>query len=173
MLMAIMLFQSTGMYLMHSVQVAYVRHEMKQRIKAGVPEADLVLLKIAKSEEENSDIFEREHSREFRYYGQMYDVMRLEDKGDTTYYTCIHDVKESKLFERLDRMVLDQLSENEDQKKHREMMLGFFTKVYLPTHIPDAKYFNSKVKSVFTYRDFFSEKHCHDFIEPPRYVSFS
>ncbi|WP_417589158.1 hypothetical protein [Owenweeksia hongkongensis] len=171
--MAIMLFQSTGMYLMHSVQVAYVRHEMKQRIKAGVPEADLVLLKIAKSEEENSDVFEREHSREFRYYGQMYDVMRLEDKGDTTYYTCIHDVKESKLFERLDRMVLDQLSENEDQKKHREMMLGFFTKVYLPNYIPEIEHFNAQVKSDFVYHDFFSEKHTLDPSEPPRFVFFS
>lgn len=158
---------------MHTVQVAYVRHEMKQRIKAGVPEEDLVLLKIAKSEEENSDIFERMHSREFRYYGQMYDVMRLKEKGDTTYYTCIHDVKESKLFERLDRMVLEQLSEDKDEQRQQELMLGFFTKVYLPSFIPELTYFNTKAESTFAYQGSYSEKHSQDIGEPPRFMFFS
>lgn len=158
---------------MHTAQVAYVRHEMKQRIKAGVPEEDLVLLKIAKSEEENSDVFERMHSREFRYNGQMYDVMRLEDKGDTTYYTCIHDVKESKLFERLDSMVLDELNKDEGEKSQREMMLNFFTKVYLPNYIPEIEHFNTQAKSVFVYLNLFSEKHSQDIGEPPRFMFFS
>lgn len=173
MLLAIMLFQSTGLYLLHTVQVEFVRHEMKQRIKAGVPESDLVVLKIAKAEEEDSEIFEREHSREFRYKGEMYDVMRIVQLEDTTIYTCIHDVKESNLFEQLDKMVLNELSEDDDEKRHREMMLGFFQKVYLPTSIPKVEDFSSEVKSVFTYFDFFSEKHSPDPGEPPRFMLLS
>ena len=65
-----MLVQSTGLYLMHELQVSFVRHEMKQRIKAGVPEEDLVVLRISRSEELDANVFERKHSLEFRYKGE-------------------------------------------------------------------------------------------------------
>lgn len=167
-----MLFQSTGLYLLHTVQVGLVRHEMKQRIKAGVPEEDLVVLKITKSEEENPQVFERKHSREFLYKGEMYDVMRSSQVGDTTIYTCIHDVKESRLFARLDRMVLDELNGNENQKKHREMMLGFFQKVYLSSVSPALIFFPPEIESLFGYSDSYSEKHSLDPVEPPRCMLF-
>jgi len=157
---------------MHSVQLAHVRHEMKQRIKAGVPEEDLVLLKIAKAEEQNSEVFERIHSREFRYKGEMYDVIRLEEKGNTTYYTCIHDVKESKLFEQLDEMVVKTLTEDTRERHQQEIMLGFFTKVYLPGVRPELSYFQTKAKSVFAYYASFSEKHSSELGEPPRFMFF-
>lgn len=165
-----MLFQSTGMYLMHSVQVAYVRHEMKQRIKAGVPEEDLVVLKITKQEEQNPDIFERIHSREFRYRGEMYDIMRVKKSADTTWYTCIHDVKESKLFENLENIVAWHLSHDKQEKKRQEIMLGFFTKVYLVACVQDEHALLKKQAACFSYHDIFSEKHCPEWVEPPRFT---
>lgn len=168
--MGLMLFQSTGLYLMHQVQVSYVRHEMKQRIKAGVPEDELVVLKISKSEELDEDIFEREHSREFRYKGQMYDVIRLVEQGDTTVYTCIHDVKESGLFEALDRMVNEELNEDDDEKRQREMMLGFFQKVYLPVATVEMNLHGSTLSSNFAYSDIVSEEHIIKAAEPPQFM---
>lgn len=121
------------------------RHEMKQFIKAGVPEEDRVILKIAKQTESNLEIFEWEHSREFRYKGEMYDVLSREEHGDTTYYSCIHDVKESGLFKELDDLVTRFMNEEDDSQQ--EFFSGFFEKVYLRYSPP--KPFHAEVKEQF------------------------
>lgn len=120
------------MGLIFSVQIADARHEIKQRIKNGVPEEDRVLLKIPVSlEEEPNDIFQRKHSREFRYKGEMYDILKQERHGDTTWYTCIHDVKESGLFKDLDKKVNNYLSSNPEHRQQRGLAYAFFHQQYL------------------------------------------
>lgn len=167
-LATIVLFQSSGLYLVHSIQLHFVRHEMKQLIKAGVPEEDLVLLKITEAEEQNPDIFEREHSREFRYRGEMYDVIRQHTVGDTTFYTCIHDVKESRLFDKLDRLVMEELNEDEDRKKQHDLAFNFFTTDYLPPAAEIVLNTTVSTKMRFQYSKIYSDKHLLDLLEPPR-----
>jgi len=47
----------------------------------------------------------------------MYDIVSKENKIDTTYYFCIHDVKESKLFANLDMMIKNEMNNPEKEKK--------------------------------------------------------
>ena len=42
---------------------------------------------------------------EFRRDGKLYDVVRTRISGDTTYFTCINDTQEEKLFADLDNHV--------------------------------------------------------------------
>lgn len=109
-----------------------MRHEMKQRIKQGVPEEQRVVIKITPEIEENAEMFTRMHSREFRFMGEMYDVLHSEKSGDTTLYTCIHDVKESGLFNDLDRLVIYQINHNPHERESRELAFSFFNQHYLP-----------------------------------------
>ncbi len=105
-MVALLLIQMQGTWLVFKLQQTAIRHEVKQQIKAGVPASDLVVLRIAKVWEETHNArFEREHSKEFRFDGEMYDIISSQDEGDTTVYVCIHDVKESGLFANLDCMI--------------------------------------------------------------------
>ena len=106
----------------------------------------------------------------FAIKAKMYDVIRVKDLGDTTIYICIHDVKESGLFQVLDRMVHDELNKNEGQKKQREMILGFFQKLYLP--VPELQIGHSATDSdvTFVYLAFVSEKYISEVGEPPQFM---
>jgi len=121
------------MGLVFSLQIRAARHEIKQRIKAGVPEEDQVLLKIPMALEQTpNSTFVRIHSREFRYKGEMYDILKKEIRGDTTWYTCIHDVKESGIFKDLDKRVTNFLANNPGQKHQSQFAFSFFHQQYVP-----------------------------------------
>lgn len=96
---------------------------IKQQIKAGVPEADLVQLKIAKSwEQGDNDRFERKHSREFKFDGEWYDVVKSEDLGDSTLYYCIHDIKEGQLFAQLEEITQSVMDSDSVSEKRAQII---------------------------------------------------
>lgn len=128
--MLLLILQMQGPWLIFKIQQHAVRSEIKQQLKAGVPEDELVKLKIAKVwEEESNDRFEREHSKEFRFDGEWYDVMRSQDLGDTTLYVCIHDVKEGKLFEQLEALTEAEMNQTQ-QQENRSMAISSFISDY-------------------------------------------
>jgi hypothetical protein len=92
-----------GTYLVFKHRQFNIRKEIKRQIKWGASEDDLVLLKIPRElEEKPNKQFKRIHSREFRFEGEMYDIVRQEARGDTTWYWCIWDEEETALFAGLD-----------------------------------------------------------------------
>lgn len=122
-LLQLMLFQSAGYLLIFKVQQTQIRREIKQRIKAGVSETELVLLKIPRTLEENpNNVFRRIHAREFRYHGNMYDIVRSEQHGDVTWYYCLSDEKETRLFANLDEYVNRDMHHNPEQQKQTERL---------------------------------------------------
>jgi len=120
-----------GTWIVFKLQQTAVRYEVKQQIKAGVPKSDLVTLHIAKVWEETPNArFEREHSKEFRFDGEMYDIIRSMDEGDTTVYICIHDVKESGLFADLERLIEEEIDQPIN-KKSRESLQQLIAAKYV------------------------------------------
>jgi len=116
-----MFLQPPGYLLIFKIQQYQIRKEIKQRIKAGVPENELVLLKIPRAlEEKPNPVFQRIHEREFRYEGKMYDIVRREIHGDTTWYYCVSDEKETVLFANLDELVNRETSQNPQRRQQSE-----------------------------------------------------
>ncbi len=141
-----MLIQSAGHLLVFKVQQAQIRREIKQQIKAGVAEEELVLLKIPGVLEESSNpVFQRIHSREFRYKGRMYDIIRQVDHGDITWYYCIVDVKESGLFASLENSIKFELHHSTERKKQSERVLRLLAGLYINDFDNSEKvYFNDE-----------------------------
>lgn len=130
-MVALLLIQMQGTWLVFKLQQTAIRHEVKQQIKAGVPASDLVVLRIAKVWEETHNArFEREHSKEFRFHGEMYDIIHSRDEGDTTVYICIHDVKESGLFADLERLTEEKIDQPIN-KKSRESLQQLIAAKYV------------------------------------------
>lgn len=138
---------------MFSIQLGQVRHRVKQQIKAGVPERERILLKIPHKEEfAGNGVFVRRHEGEFRYKGEMYDVLTAEDHGDTTWYWCIHDVHESGLFKDLNSRIDQYLRTHPRQQKNRELVLGLLHLQYL--HSSDRFDLNRPHKATESHRFF-------------------
>jgi hypothetical protein len=131
-LLLFMLLQAAGYLLVFEIQKHAIRREIKQQIKAGVPEAELVLLKFV--EGKSYPAFQRVHAREFRYQGKMYDVVRQESRGDTTWYYCIADEKETQLFANLEELVERDLGQNPGRQERIERLLSFFSLLFFHSH---------------------------------------
>jgi hypothetical protein len=80
-----------------------IRHAIKQRIKAGVPEGDRVVFLFTARELDDLDW--EEERREFRRNGRMYDVVESHQLPEGTIkLACIDDEQETRLFVRLDSL---------------------------------------------------------------------
>lgn len=94
---------------------------------AGLDPEELVLLKFTSLEAQTK--LRWEHSKEFEYRGQMYDVVSYETKGDSIFYRCWWDHKETQLNKRLKILVakaLDQDKNNGDALLNLHFFLGTF-----------------------------------------------
>lgn len=92
-----------GVFIVFKYEQTLVKKEVKRRIKFGIPENERLLFSIPKwMEETPNKEFKRIHKGEFRYKGEMYDILYAKEDADTTHYIVIHDPKESNLFARLD-----------------------------------------------------------------------
>ncbi len=108
-----------------------IKKAIKRQIKKGVNDEDLVLLKIAKVLENTSnEDFERIHSKEFRYKGEMYDIVRFEDRGSETWYWCIWDREETALFAALPELLKRAWSQDPMQEQTTERVMLFFKSLF-------------------------------------------
>ena len=94
---------------------------------AGLDPAELVLFKFTRLEAQTK--LRWEHSKEFEYRGQMYDVVSSETKGDSIFYRCWWDHKETQLNKKLNILVakaLDQDQNNGEALLNLHFFLGTF-----------------------------------------------
>ncbi|RLD56630.1 MAG: hypothetical protein DRJ01_14970 [Bacteroidetes bacterium] len=100
-----------------------IKKEVKHQIKQQVPFDELVLLEIPfKLEKTGNSTFKRIHKGEFMYKGKMYDIVKSYVKNDTTFYYCINDAKEEKLFKDLDKHIENYINTNR-AKNHNKVKI--------------------------------------------------
>lgn len=81
-----------------------VRREVENHIVSGMEDGDMVVLRF--SREEARTKLRWEHPREFEYNRQMYDVVEKTTAGDTIYFRCLWDKKETRLKRRMEELAL-------------------------------------------------------------------
>jgi hypothetical protein len=130
-LLAVLLLPLAGTYTAFKIRQYKIHKTIKRQIKRGVKEADLVLLKIHRDyEEKENSRFKRIHSKEFRFDGEMYDIVRQEQQGDTTFYWCVWDKEETTLFADLGKMVQKAMGANPEQKKDSDQLSKFLSSLF-------------------------------------------
>ena len=85
-----------GYYIWFSIRQNKVQKEIRQEVREGLKEEDLSLIIVPDGEE--SGIAWVESGREFRYQGEMYDVVKTIIQNQKIYYYCIRDFKEKQLI---------------------------------------------------------------------------
>lgn len=173
MLLGLLLLQLQGPWIIFKLQQQAIRSQIKQQLKTGVPAEDLVTLRIARAwEEKGNDRFQRIHAGEFRFDGEMYDIVRTEVRGDTTYYTCIHDVRESGLFARLDEMTAESLQEPAMAGK-RNRIIEWLSLEYCASGITVPRAGNGFTVPHPVYAEHYSSVSRDHISPPPEYICFN
>jgi len=121
-------FNLAGYYAVFKTLQYQMRVEIKTRIKESVPEGELVLITVRRGEEARLHWLD---GHEFRYQGNMYDVVRHYSTDDAHYYVCINDKQEERLFKNFDQYVTTQCNTEGVPKKAANPFKGII-KDYVP-----------------------------------------
>lgn len=109
-----------------------VKHEVKQKLIAGLEKNQLILLKF--SLKEAVEQLEWEHSREFEYSDAMYDVVERTATSDSVTFLCWPDNKETKLNKQLAMLLMhaldvDPITKNQQQVLNKILKTLYYTKI--------------------------------------------
>ncbi|NVN93848.1 MAG: hypothetical protein HXX18_01055 [Bacteroidetes bacterium] len=126
-LLNIILFHLGGYYIWYSV-LQYASHrEIKQEIRRGLKDKDLVLIEI--SDNNKSSVNWKENDKEFAFNGEMYDVVSIKKLKNKVQYYCINDHREEKLIAEFKK---NHNSEKQTDKKIRtEFNVQFFAQLFV------------------------------------------
>lgn len=150
------------LYLQYEKSV--VRREVKWKMIGGLDKEELVLLKFSK--EETISELRWEHSKEFEYKGQMYDIVSQEIKGDSIFYRCWWDYEETKLNKKLKKLVANALDQDENSRD-AHFNLHFYLWSFFCTELFDWQLVPIQ-KAMVVYQDFIDAKHFDSLrISPP------
>ncbi len=103
------------------------KYEINNSLEERIIKEDLVFFEFS---EEELESLEWEHQSEFKYLGNMYDIVHRKKKGKSIQLWCYQDDFEKELKEKITRFFAfgfeDDLQKNEKQKKLTHFFKGLF-----------------------------------------------
>ncbi len=107
---------------------AQVKEAVAATIRKGLPPAEVVRLSfsVASARQE----LDWEHSREFAYHGQMYDIIAVDWEGDSVHYTCYWDHAESLIKNELKQFWMGIFQSDPLQQAASARWFCYFTQLY-------------------------------------------
>ena len=106
----------------YHLQRRAVRHEMKDRILAGLPES--VLTRFVYTDDQYAELDLLDGGREIRSEGVMYDIVRIQRLHGKVIIEAARDDKETKLMADLDRMVEQRAAADKEGQQQRQRIIG-------------------------------------------------
>lgn len=136
-LLILLLVPATATFLYLYWRKLEIREEVKEQMIDGLEEDQLVLLKFTEADAHRQ--LRWEHAGEFEYQRQMYDIVRRELKGDTTYYYCWLDKAETQLNRQLEQLVAEVCQEEEPHERSQYIRLFDFFQTLYCSRIPSCQ----------------------------------
>ncbi|MBR9861682.1 hypothetical protein GYB22_13235 [bacterium] len=99
-----------------------IRRAVKHQIIQGIEKEQLSLIKIHLKDAQQ---LSWKHSKEFKYRGEMYDVVYRDTTGDTLIYYCWWDNKETALNKQLSLAVTKYFGTNNQNDKQKNKLQHF------------------------------------------------
>lgn len=155
-------------YLKHEKKT--LKREIKHRIIEGIDRSDLVQLVF--TEEQAARELKWEHSKEFEFNGEMYDVVETEIKNGKITYWCWWDHKETSLNKQLNYLLAKAL--NQQDPKAPQKNAGFWLSLlYLMPQKTMISFETStrKTHRIFAIQNLFESRY-RDIVSPPPQPSF-
>jgi hypothetical protein len=165
-LSTLFLYYSAGYYVTFKAEQYLIKKAIKLRIKNQVPENELTHLVFSPSSEACSEI-EWIEDHEFRYNGQMFDIVRqVTDDDGTIHYYCINDRQEEMLFADLKNQLKNLLDTKNADNRQNQPVNKYFDKDYIVGKFYQFL-FNSDVSVAYHPTDIFLAKAEKEVPTPP------
>lgn len=107
---------------------ATIRQEVSALIDRGIDSDILTLLEFKLDEIDY--LVKWEHSREFKYQGEMYDVVRMDTSNQTLQIWCWKDHDETNLNENLKELVQQSPHDQQQNNQQYLRLLHFYSHLY-------------------------------------------
>lgn len=133
-LLFVFTYSFLGAGFVYNVWLLSIKQQVKSSLKAEFQEESTIIKVPASWEEDPPKQFQWHEEHEFRYRGQMYDVIRKERHGDQVWFYCYWDKAETELLDNLSHYVDNYLQHKPDQQKNETLLSSFLDKVFLSTH---------------------------------------
>lgn len=133
----------------------------------GLNKCELVLLSFSKVQ--STKELSWEHSHEFEYRGEMYDVVETDTLEDSIHYWCWCDHAETNLNRQLKELLASVWEKNTQQKDKQETLFSFYKQLFKES--PDTLLLTlhmARAKSIYLFRDPKSREHYSPPTPPPR-----
>lgn len=111
-----------------------IKKQIKHQIIAGIDKDELVLFTF--TIEETKTILDWEHSKEFEYNNNMYDIVKADTIGNRVNYWCWWDHKETKLNKHLTKLLTDFLGEDNENKETKVRFANFYLSLFHTNNQP-------------------------------------
>lgn len=143
-----------------------LKREIKHRIIEGIDRSELVELSFTPEEEKQ---LRWEHSKEFEYKGEMYDVVESKSENGKTTYWCWWDNEETSLNKQLNKLLARALNDQEPSNTNSSAQF-WLSLVFI---VPDASEiifvdFTRTNKPVFKFQPDFSDISISGDSPPPK-----
>lgn len=152
-------------YVILRYQKKQVKKEVKKKIISGIDKEELVLLKFTEGEIKSQ--LEWEHSKEFQYKGEMYDVVEKEVRGDTTFFWCWWDSEETDLNKQLKGLVKRILEKNPKNQENQKRLNNFLNSLFIKEPICKITITIQKTKNKPFYKQKFRQSIINSPLVPP------
>lgn len=135
-----------------------IKKEVKNKIIVGLNKNDLVFFKFSKSEAKIE--LQWEHSREFEYKGEMYDVVEAKESSDSVYYWCWWDNEETILNKQLSKLFSAVWNNSPLKNDVSKRLADFFKTFYIKENAKKfvIQYFSSNLNYSFKFNFYKSLK---------------
>lgn len=129
-LFACLLFPFVGSYFLLKNEQKMVKRAVKHKIIEGVDRSELVYMKFSLADSENK--LDWKHSKEFKYKGEMYDIVEKEVQGDSIAYWLWWDHEETALYQKLNLLLagINDYDANNQKDNSKKNIWNFAKKLY-------------------------------------------
>jgi len=132
-----------------------IQKAIKHKIIDGIDREELVLLVFQKNEI-NQQV-KWNHSKEFQFKGEMFDVIEKEFANDSVYYWVWWDKEETALNQKVASLVRQNFAQNPYQNNKNQVITHFFKTLYFTsTPIKHKANFSKKIIHHTVYSQDFS-----------------
>ena len=142
-------------------QKKLLKKEVKRMIIAGIDKEELLHLQFTAEEHRKLNW---EHSKEFSYNGEMYDVVVKKVIGKVIHYWCLWDNEETKLNKHLHTLVEERTGKGDIRKDREGRLIDLLKSLYCSGKIlwkPVAEEYNRKAVA------FIDENYLSVHLSPP------
>lgn len=141
-LIFILSYNFIGAGFVYNIWLYSIKNEVKQNLRTEFGK-EFKVVKVPKSWADSPPPkFKWHEEHEFRYRGQMYDVIKQEVHGNQIWYYCYWDKAETELLNNLSKYVSSFLQQQPDQKKKTQHLIIILKNVFLlfdNNYLPNIK----------------------------------